>query len=111
MTLPNGLSTTWIGEKGLAKTVIFNGTLYATTYIPANDSTAVATCAAAEGEGRYYAVNYLDGTPAFDLNGDGTTDTNDRSAVVGGGVPSEPVIVIREGGVSGLVEHFHECRQ
>jgi len=103
MTLPNGLSTTWIGEKGLAKTVIFNGTLYATTYIPANDSTAVATCAAAEGEGRYYAVNYLDGTPAFDLNGDGTTDTNDRSAVVGGGVPSEPVIVIREGGVSGLV--------
>jgi len=98
--LPNGLTTTWIGEKGMAKTVIYNGTLYATTYIPANSITAVQTCAAAEGEGKAYAINYLSGTAVFDLNHDGTLD---RSVTVGGGIPSEPVIVIREGGVTGLV--------
>ncbi|MGE5242162.1 MAG: pilus assembly protein [Bacteroidota bacterium] len=102
ITLPNGLTTTWVGEKGLAKTVIFGGVLYATTYVPANSITSVQTCSAAEGEGKVYAVNYLSGTQMFDLNhsGDGVLD---RSAAVGGGIPSEPVIVIREGGVSGLV--------
>lgn len=100
LTLPNGLTTIWVGEKGLAKTVIFGGVLYATTYVPANDLTAVQTCAAAEGQGRVYAINYLSGTPVFDLTGDSTLD---RSKNAGGGIPSEPVIVIREGGVTGLV--------
>lgn len=100
LTLPNGITTTWIGEKGLAKTVIFGGVLYATTYVPANDLTAVQTCAAAEGQGRVYAINYLSGTPVFNLTGDSALD---RSKPAGGGIPSEPVIVIREGGVTGLV--------
>jgi type IV pilus assembly protein PilY1 len=98
--LPNGVYTKWVGEKGLAKTVIFGGVLYATTYVPANDLTALQTCAAAEGQGRVYAVNYLSGTPVFNLTGDSTLD---RFKNVGGGIPSEPVIVIREGGVTGLV--------
>jgi type IV pilus assembly protein PilY1 len=100
ITLPNGITTTWVGEKGLAKTVIFGGVLYATTYVPANDMTAVQTCAAAEGQGRVYAINYLSGTPVFNLTGDSTLD---RSKNAGGGIPSEPVIVIREGGTTGLV--------
>ncbi len=34
------------------------------------------------------------------LNNDGSVD---RSATIGGGIPSEVVIVIRDGGVTGLV--------
>lgn len=100
ITLTNGLTTTWVGEKVLAKTVIFDGVLFFTTFIPANDSTALTTCQANEGLGRYYQVNYLTGTAAYDLNGDGTLD---RYGIAGGGIPSEVIIVIRDGGVTGLV--------
>ncbi len=100
VTLTNGLTTKWVGEKVLAKTLIYNGVLFATTFIPANDSTAQNTCQANEGEGRYYEINYLTGTPAYDLNGDSILD---RFAIAGGGIPSEVIIVIRDGGVTGLV--------
>jgi type IV pilus assembly protein PilY1 len=100
ITLTNGLTTTWVGEKVLAKTVIFDGVLFFTTFIPANDATAQTTCQANEGLGRYYEVNYLTGTAAYDLDGDGTLD---RFGIAGGGIPSEVIIVIRDGGVTGLV--------
>lgn len=100
VTLTNGLTTRWVGEKVLAKTIVYNGTLFATTFIPANDSTAQNTCQANEGEGRYYELNYLNGSPLYDLDGDGTLD---RHAIAGGGIPSEVIIVIRDGGVTGLV--------
>ena len=100
VALNNGLTTKWVGEKVLAKTLIYNGVIFATTFIPANDSTAQNTCQANEGEGRYYEINYLTGSPAYDLNGDGTLD---RYAFAGGGIPSEVIIVIRDGGVTGLV--------
>lgn len=100
VTLTNGLTTKWVGEKVLAKTLIYNGVLFATTFIPANDSTAQNTCQANEGEGRFYEINYLTGSPVYDLNDDGTLD---RFAIAGGGIPSEVIIVIRDGGVTGLV--------
>jgi type IV pilus assembly protein PilY1 len=98
ITLTNGLTTRWIGEKSLAKTVIYAGTLYVTTFIPANDSTAQTTCQANEGLGRYYALNYLTGSAAFDLNHDNNITAADRFAVAGGGIPSEVIIVIRDPG-------------
>jgi len=89
----------WIGEKGLARTVIFGGVLFATTYTPTSSGSAV--CAQpAEGTGRLYALNYLSGTAVFDFSGDGAPD---RQYQVGGGIPSEVVVVIREGGVTTLV--------
>lgn len=100
IALPNGLTTTWVGEKALAKTLIFGGILYVTTFTPANGASALQTCSASEGTGKVYALNYLSGVPAFDFDNDGT---NDRFVEVGGGIPSEPIIVIREGGVTGLV--------
>jgi type IV pilus assembly protein PilY1 len=100
IALTNGLTTNWVGEKSLAKTVIYAGVIYVTTFVPANDSTAQTTCQANEGEGRYYALNYLNATPVYDLNGDGAIE---RSAVVGGGIPSEVIVVIRDSGVTGLV--------
>jgi type IV pilus assembly protein PilY1 len=100
LTLPNGLTTSWVGEKGLAKTTIFEGVLNVTTFTPSNDTTAAATCAASEGQAKVYALNYLDGTPGLDLNGDGVVD---RSIAIGGGIPSEVVVVVRPGGSTGLV--------
>jgi type IV pilus assembly protein PilY1 len=100
ITLTNGLTTKWVGEKVLAKTLIYNGVLFFTTFIPANDSTAQNTCQANEGEGRFYEVNLLSGAPMYDLNGDNSLD---RFGVAGGGIPSEVIIVIRDGGVTGLV--------
>jgi len=100
VALTNGLTTTWVGEKVLAKTLIFNGVLFFTTFIPANDSTAANTCQANEGEGRYYEVNLLTGAPMYDLTGDTTLD---RFGIAGGGIPSEVIVVIRDGGVTGLV--------
>src|SRR5690606_11719293 len=89
VTLTNGLTTRWVGEKGLAKTVIFAGVLYVSTFVPANDATAMTTCQANEGEGRVYALNYLTGTPVFDHDGDGDLD---RYHSVGGGIPSEVIV-------------------
>ena len=100
VALDNGLTTKWVGEKVLAKTLIYNGVIFATTFVPANGSTAQNTCKANEGEGRYYEVNYLTGSPAYNLTGDSTLD---RYAFAGGGIPSEVIIVIRDGGVTGLV--------
>jgi type IV pilus assembly protein PilY1 len=93
----------WIGEKSLARTSIFGGTLYVTTFTPASPTTGKVTCAANEGLGTLYALNILDGAASMDLNGDGTVDSSDRQVNVGGGIPSEHVIVIREGGNSDLV--------
>ena len=96
-------SPTWVGEKGLARTVIFGGTLFATTYVPASASTATITCAANEGLGYLYELNILNGAADFDYNKDGVLTTADRRQTAGGGIPSEMVVVIREGGVTGLV--------
>jgi type IV pilus assembly protein PilY1 len=71
--------------------------------VPANQQTATATCDPNEGLGRFYGLNYLNATAAYDFDQDGNYTTADRAYTVGGGIPSDPVIVIREGGTTGLV--------
>ncbi|MEX2164109.1 MAG: hypothetical protein WD823_07690 [Sulfuricaulis sp.] len=100
VTLLNGLSSTWAGEKVLAKPIIFDGVLFVTTFFPANQNTVTSACLPNEGEARTYALKYLTGEANYDLDNDGSIE---RFAVVGGGIPSEVVIVIRDGGVTGLV--------
>jgi type IV pilus assembly protein PilY1 len=97
------LTWPWVGEKGLAKVLIFDRKLLVTTYVPANQQTATATCDPNEGLGRFYGLNYLNATAAYDFDQDGNYTTADRAYTVGGGIPSDPVIVIREGGTTGLV--------
>jgi len=106
-------NSTWIGEKSLASTLIFANILFATTFVPANDLTAQQTCSKDEGLGRVFALNLFNGeaaltdvfnafeaTTGFDPL---TISVSDRAATIGGGIPSEVTIVIREGGVTGLV--------
>lgn len=101
--LINGLTSKWVGEKALAKTIVFDGVLYATTFVPANQDTVTAACTPNEGQARAYSINFLTGEPAFDKNGNNASDVSDRYTDIGGGIPSEVVIVIRDGGVTGLV--------
>lgn len=99
--LKESSSPNWIGEKGLARPTVFGGVLYATTYVPPSDSASAETCPPpAEGTARLYGLNYLSGAGIVDLDNSGGTE---RSIELGGGIPSEVVVVIREGGTSGLV--------
>lgn len=100
ITVPNGLTTTWIGEKVLARTSIFNGQVFVTTYTPANDTNAVTTCSANEGVAKQYVLNAFTAEGEGDFDQDGTTE---RAAQIGGGIPSEVVIVFRPDGTSGLI--------
>lgn len=101
-TLPNGLSTQWIGEKALAATEIFQGVLLATTYTPSDASSSTATCQPSTGTGTEYAINALNATAASGV----TTTSGDRagSVVVGSGIPSQVVIVVRPDGTTGLID-------
>lgn len=103
VSLENTTTPTWVGEKGLAKTSIFKGVLYATTYTPPSQTTAQVTCSKDEGLGKLYALNVLNATAVYDYTGDGTITSADRQYELGGGIPSELVIVIRSTGVSALV--------
>lgn len=103
VSLYDSTASAWVGEKGLAKTNIYAGVLYATTYTPPSQSTAQVTCSKDEGLGKLYALNVLNATAVYDYSGDGSVTSADRQSDLGGGIPSELVIVIRDSGVSGLV--------
>jgi type IV pilus assembly protein PilY1 len=97
INLKESSAPTWIGEKVLARTTIFAGVLYATTYVPPQSGGTPTVCGApAEGTARQYSLNLLNASGVYNSSGS-------RSGDIGGGIPSELVIVIREGGTSGLI--------
>lgn len=98
--VPNGITTTWVGEKVLAKATIFDGVLHVTTFTPPNTTDNTTTCTPQEGIAMEYAMDALSAVGAADFNNDGTMD---RSGQIGGGIPSEVVIVIRPDGTTGLI--------
>jgi type IV pilus assembly protein PilY1 len=100
ITVPNGLTTTYVGEKVLARAAIFEGVIHFTTFTPANDVNATTTCSANEGVAKQYALDAFTAVGAADFDKDGDTE---RSAQVGGGIPSEVVIIFRPDGTSGLI--------
>lgn len=83
-----------VGEKALAESTVFYKVFYITTFTP-NDEPCVPG-----GEGKLYALSYLTGEAVIDFDDD---NSNDRSVTVGGGIPSKPVMVIRDEGTSLLL--------
>ena len=73
-----------VGEKSLAKGVVFYKTLYLTTFIPSEDPCVPG------GDARLFAINYLTGQPVLPLGGGSPV----RDKIIGGGIPSSPVPVI-----------------
>ncbi|MFC1881483.1 pilus assembly protein [Thermodesulfobacteriota bacterium] len=82
-----------VGEKVLGKSTVFYKTLYISTFTPNNHPCLPG------GEGRLYAVNYKTGRAVLflggDIDGDGNADLT-RSVSIGGGIPSKPVMVIKQ---------------
>jgi type IV pilus assembly protein PilY1 len=80
-----------VGEKVLAQSTVFYKTLYITTFTPNDDPCLPG------GAGRLYALNYVTGEAVLflgnDIDGDGVDDLT-RSVLMGGGIPSKPVMVL-----------------
>jgi type IV pilus assembly protein PilY1 len=87
-------SDTAVGEKVLAESTVFYKVFYITTFTPNDDPCMPG------GESKLYALSYLTGGAAMDFDDD---DTNDRSVIIGGGIPSKPVMVIRDSGTNLLI--------
>ncbi len=73
------------GEKALSENMVFYKIAYFTTFTPKIDPCIPG------GEGRLYAMQYKTGSNGIDINND---QVKERSFVIGGGIPSKPVIVI-----------------
>ncbi|SMC47559.1 type IV pilus assembly protein PilY1 [Desulfocicer vacuolatum DSM 3385] len=80
------------GEKILAEGAVFYKTVYITSFLPNNDPCLPG------GGARLYALNYKTGKPAidFDPEADGEDVELEPYEDIGGGIPSEPVVVISE---------------
>jgi len=72
------------GEKALAESIVFNKILYATTFLPNDDACTPG------GYAKLYKTNYL-------------INNNNIGEIIGGGIPSKPVIVITKTGKAKLL--------
>lgn len=86
------------GEKSLSSPVVFYGIVYYTSFAP-NFGTTTDPCFVGEGIGRLYAVKYKTGNAVFNLDGslDGAISRDDRSAIIGTGIPSGVIISFVKG--------------
>jgi len=86
------------GEKSLSSPVVFYGIVYYTSFAP-NFGTATDPCFVGEGTGRLYALKYKTGNAVFNLDGslDGAISRDDRSAIIGTGIPSGVIISFVKG--------------
>lgn len=78
------------GEKTLSAGVVSSGVLYITTYLP--DSVFQDACNRVVGSSRLYAMNVIDGSPALDLNNDGTLDRSTDIELPG--LPPTPQVLL-----------------
>ncbi len=103
ITLENG------GEKCLSSPLIHSRVVYYTTFTPSYPNEG-DICFLGEGTGRVYALQYKTGMAVYnyDLTNDvenqpPTIFTTDRSRIIGAGIPSQVVIAIVEGEVTGYI--------
>ncbi len=98
--------SSWIGEKGLSRSLILDGKLLFTTFIPGAGSSNADLCGSpVGGSGRFYVIDVLNATAVYpDWDGEGdssnytrTDRTYDNTLP---GIPSEPVPVFQKTGVT-----------
>lgn len=93
-SLPN------LGEKVVSSPIVFDKAVWFTTFTPSpvtGEEEVQDKCSLPGGIGtaRLYAVNYRTGSAMYDLDGDGDKE---RSIAIGGGIPSDPVIIVTKKG-------------
>lgn len=87
-----------LGEKVVSSPLIFDKAVWFTTFTPSSSTYEITdrcTLPGGVGTARLYAVNYKTGSAMFDLDGDGDKD---RSIAIGGGIPSDPVVIVTKKG-------------
>ncbi len=98
------LNLTGSGEKGLSTPITLAGRTFFTTYLP---ETVVASnsCSLAEGGGRMYGLNVLNGAAGYDWDGpDADAHTlSDRFLPLGSGIPSTVAPLFQPEGVQLIV--------
>jgi len=120
-TLNDPLNNGWFfdledsGEKMVSTPIVFNKVVYFTTFTPTvSTDTGTDKCSTGTGEGtgKLYAVNYQNGAAVFagfhatgstSGNGTSTPIKADRSTSLGGGIPSQPSLVVTQHGTFVLV--------
>lgn len=86
-----------VGEKVLTGVSVINSKLIFSTYDPSSAGLVENSCSAAQGGGKIYVVNLVDGNPVDDINGDGEIDYNDTYATLDkSGIPAEPRLIITD---------------
>ena len=88
-------SGSWLGEKGLAETLILEGVAIVSTYTP-NVISSANSCAPSIGQGKVFFLDLLDATPAFPANLD--LRPQRHIELVRGGIPPSPNVIITKGG-------------
>ncbi len=87
-------------EKVLAAADVFNRVVFFTTFIP----TSVVACDTGGGTAKLYAVQMLTGYGAIDFSTGyaltSTSSSQTRSATIGTGIPSSPIMVITDTGTT-----------
>ena len=92
------------GEKVLSTPLTGNNVTTFTTFTPESASSTTADpCGASLGQGRGYSFNILSGAAAIDFDGDGNIDINDRSILLGAGIPSSVVPLFTNEGIVAIV--------
>lgn len=98
------------GEKVVSTPLVYNEVVYFTTFTPSSSAAASGTdpCETGTGAGtaRLYAVDYLSGEAVFEHfdgdagagGGSGDLTKEDRFTIIGTGIPSQPTLVVTEGG-------------
>jgi type IV pilus assembly protein PilY1 len=84
------------GEKVLSSPVVISGDVIFTTFTP---NTAICSYG---GTARVYAVDYLHAEAVWNLSGKDSSglQPQDRSQVIGNGIPTEPVVTIGSNGIA-----------
>ena len=67
LDLKDETTDTFVGEKALADSAVFNNVVLFTTFTPPT-TPLTADCVPNQGNGRVYAVNLFDGSPIKDLD-------------------------------------------
>lgn len=85
------------GEKVITGVSIINSKLVFSTYDPSTAGLIENSCSAAQGGGRVYAINLLDGQALLDNNDDGVIDYEDTYVdLEKSGIPAEPRLIITD---------------
>ncbi|MBE9564078.1 MAG: pilus assembly protein PilY, partial [Proteobacteria bacterium] len=84
----------WIGEKGLAESLLIEGVAIVTTYTP-NVKPAENVCGPALGLGKVFYLDILDATPAFPSSVDVRGERHVE--LLHAGIPPKPTIIVTEG--------------